>query len=265
MASSVFTVRQAAFFLKKIYRSVYFMIIPAYICRVSKTSRTSAKPSGLPVRTRTAGQATGFIKPAKEGASEARKGERTREFIRERAAPLFNKQGFAGTSLGDLTEATGLTKGALYGNFKDKEGIALEAFAYSMQQIRVMMRSRVDPLPTYKQKLLALVEFFGEYVMHPPIPGGCPMMNYGVEADDSQRFMKKSVAREMQSTILFIQRCLDQGVAGGEFRSSVDTAVVAQVIFCAIEGAIVVSRVKGSPAPMAAVVEYCKSILDQLT
>jgi len=219
----------------------------------------------LPAPTRTAGENAGRIKSTNEGASEARKGERTREFIRERAAPVFNKQGFAGTSLGDLTEATGLTKGALYGNFKDKEGIALEAFAYSMQQIRVIMRSRVDPLPTNKQKLVALLEFFGEYVMHPPIPGGCPMLNYGVEADDRQRLMKKSVAREMQSTIAFIQRCLDQGIASGEFKTSIDAPVVAQVIFCAIEGAIVVSRVKGSPAPMAAVVEYCKSILDQLT
>ena len=32
-----------------------------------------------------------------------------------------------------------------------------------------------------------------------------------------------------------------------------------------IEGAIVVSRVTGNPAPMAAVVTHCRAVLDQLT
>ena len=193
------------------------------------------------------------------------KSERTREFIREQAAPLFNKLGFAGTSLVDLTEATGLSKGALYGNFKDKEGIALATFAYSMQQVRKAMESRIDRSPSNKRKLIELLEFFGEFVMNPPIPGGCPMMNYGVEADDSQRFMRKAVAREMQSTVGFIQQCLEKGMQGGEFKPTIDAAAMAQVIFCAIEGAIVVSRVVGNPAPMAAVVTHCRSVLDHLT
>lgn len=50
-----------------------------------------------------------------------RKSERTRQFIIEKVAPIFNRKGYAGTSLSDLTEATGLTKGAIYGNFK-KQG-----------------------------------------------------------------------------------------------------------------------------------------------
>ena len=169
------------------------------------------------------------------------------------------------TSLGDLTNATGLTKGALYGNFKDKDGIALEAFAYSMHRVRELMRSRLDAVVSNKDKVFGLLDFFGEFVMHPPIPGGCPMMNYGVEADDGQRFMRKPVAREMQSTIDFIQLCLVKGIRAKELNSTTDAATVARVIFCAIEGAIVVSRVTGSPAPMSAVVSHCKSILDQLS
>ena len=55
------------------------------------------------------------------------KSERTRLFIVEKTAPLFNTKGFDGTTLSDLSEATGLTKGALYGNFADKDEIAVEA------------------------------------------------------------------------------------------------------------------------------------------
>ena len=46
------------------------------------------------------------------------KAERTTAFIIETVAPIFSRQGYVGTSMSDLTEATGLTKGALYGNFE---------------------------------------------------------------------------------------------------------------------------------------------------
>ena len=48
------------------------------------------------------------------------KGEKTRQMIIEKAAPLFNKNGYAGTSLSDIMKVTGLAKGGLYGNFKTK-------------------------------------------------------------------------------------------------------------------------------------------------
>ena len=48
------------------------------------------------------------------------KADRTKAFITEKTAAIFNKKGYAGTSLTDMTGATGLTKGSIYGNFEDK-------------------------------------------------------------------------------------------------------------------------------------------------
>ena len=45
------------------------------------------------------------------------KSDRTKQFIVEKTAPVFNEKGYAGTSLTDLTNATRLTKGSIYGNF----------------------------------------------------------------------------------------------------------------------------------------------------
>ena len=42
----------------------------------------------------------------------------TKQYIIETVAPVFIKYGYAGTSLSDITKATGLTKGAIYGNFR---------------------------------------------------------------------------------------------------------------------------------------------------
>jgi len=59
------------------------------------------------------------------------KAESTRLFIIERIAPVFNKKGYHGTSLADITEATGLTKGSIYGNFANKEEVAIAVYEYN--------------------------------------------------------------------------------------------------------------------------------------
>ena len=61
------------------------------------------------------------------------KAEKTRAFIIEKSAPVFNIKGYAGTSLNDLMLATGLTKGSIYGNFKDKDDVALSVYRYSVR------------------------------------------------------------------------------------------------------------------------------------
>ena len=56
------------------------------------------------------------------------KAEKTREFIIEKAAPIFNTKGYAGASLNDIIDATGLTKGSIYGNFENKDEVAIAVY-----------------------------------------------------------------------------------------------------------------------------------------
>jgi AcrR family transcriptional regulator len=50
-------------------------------------------------------------------------GEQTRQQIIEAATQLFVRKGFYGTSIADLARAVGLTKGALYHHFENKDAI----------------------------------------------------------------------------------------------------------------------------------------------
>ena len=49
--------------------------------------------------------------------------EQTQQKIIEAATQLFVRKGFYGTSISDLAQATGLTKGALYHHFENKDAI----------------------------------------------------------------------------------------------------------------------------------------------
>ena len=64
------------------------------------------------------------------------KAERTRKKIIEQSAELFNRKGYAGTSVKDIMKETGLSKGGLYSHFdKGKEEIAVAAFHHAVQVV----------------------------------------------------------------------------------------------------------------------------------
>ena len=193
------------------------------------------------------------------------KADRTRLHILEKTAPLFNRKGYDGTSLAELTEVAGMTKGALYGNFAGKEEIALEAFKYSMAKVRQMVRHQLQGTVTYKAQLSALLDFYSKYVFNPPIPGGCPLLNTAIEADDHRTSMRRIVVKELMHTINFIQDLIQQGIAEKEFRSDVNSGEIAYTFFCAVEGALMFSRVERSREPMDIIVKHCKKILDQIS
>jgi len=193
------------------------------------------------------------------------KAERTRQFIVEKTAPLFNTKGFDGTSLSDLTEATGLTKGSIYGNFADKEELAVKAFQYAIQQARSCGKRHVARATSYRGKLEALLDFFGTYVMNPPVAGGCPLLNNAVEVDDHHTSMRKVVAKELENSTNYISHLLEQGIAAGEFQAGIPVKDLAYMFFCSVEGAIMMSRAMKSREPMNAVVRQCKSIVNQIS
>ncbi|WP_109476078.1 TetR/AcrR family transcriptional regulator [Paraburkholderia sp. C35] len=54
----------------------------------------------------------------------------SREGVLQKTLPLFWKYGFAGTSLQQLEQATGVNKSGLYSEFEDKEDLFLQSLVY---------------------------------------------------------------------------------------------------------------------------------------
>src|SRR5947209_13321303 len=121
--------------------------------------------------------------PTRKQKNAKTKGEKTRQQIVQKAAPLFKRKGYEGTSLSDLMNATGLQKGGIYRHFSSKEELATEAFDYAWQKAVSRrlegIESSANSVDRLKKMISNFVEFRSELV-----PGGCPLMNTAVEADD---------------------------------------------------------------------------------
>ena len=89
-----------------------------------------------------------------------KKSQRTKRYIIEKTADIFNKRGFIGTSLTDLTTATNLTKGSIYGNFTDKEDVAISAFNFNYQYLIKKFTARLSLESSAIGKLKAFLDVY---------------------------------------------------------------------------------------------------------
>jgi len=171
------------------------------------------------------------------------KAEKTKEYIIAKAAPLFNKRGYAGTSMSDIMKATGLAKGGLYGNFESKDEIAAAAFEYSYNQLKEDIGEKVRAKKTGVDKLLTIFQYYKNYTVSPPVDGGCPLMNTAVDADDAYPFLKKKARLALQEMLGSLQHILKRGIEEGAFRKDLNIKKEAELIFAQIEGGIMMAKV----------------------
>lgn len=169
------------------------------------------------------------------------KAKRTTNFIIETVAPIFNKHGYIGTSMSDLTEATGLTKGALYGNFENKEALALAAFEYNRKLLLDAIDTVLETSGTAVEKLFKLIDFYKKYDMFTLKIGGCPILNTGIDAQHNNILLaaaSKETVKEIEGKIALI---LEDGINKGEFKLPVSPLQFAKQLFTIIQGAVVMA------------------------
>ena len=189
------------------------------------------------------------------------KAERTRQFIIESTADLFNKKGFAGTSISDLTAATGLSKGAIYGNFGNKEGVAKAAFEYNRSKLRNLIQKEVMSAATYKEKLLAYAVAYKRLIRSSPVKGGCPILNTAIDSDDDNTFLRPALQSALETWEQDIIDLLRAGVRAGEFRKNDRQHRFAVSMIALIEGGVMLARASGDQAKMDLVIETLEELI----
>ncbi len=178
------------------------------------------------------------------------KGTQTRERILERAAQLFSRQGYFGSSLTDIMHETGLEKGGIYNHFSSKEQLALEAFDYAYGLVQERVQLALQDKKHASERLLALIEVFKSLVEDPPVEGGCPILNTAIEADDAQPALKARAASAMDDWRNTFHRIIAKGITKQEVHADVDADTVATLFIASLEGAIMLSKLYGDTIHM---------------
>ncbi|UGU16082.1 TetR/AcrR family transcriptional regulator [Sinomicrobium kalidii] len=169
------------------------------------------------------------------------KAERTSRFIIATTASIFNRNGYAATSMSTITRATKLTKGAIYGNFRNKEELAIEAFRYNVKRILREVREHQESSSSPLQKLLLITDFYRNYYDFSQDMGGCPIINIGVDANHQNEKLLDGVRNIIRKIEQSLANIIEEGKTAGELKPGLDPAGSARQMFSIIEGAVFMS------------------------
>lgn len=171
------------------------------------------------------------------------KSEKTKAFIIETVAPIFNKSGYSAMSLSKITKATGLTKGAIYGHFENKENLALEAFKFSVRRVLKDLNKEVAKGKTPLDMLLNIASFYKGYYHYNKQFGGCPILNIGVDSDNQNSKISKLVQSYNYRILDRFAELIEMGKKSNQIKISIDGMLYAKRFFYMIEGAVYMSYI----------------------
>jgi TetR/AcrR family transcriptional repressor of nem operon len=168
--------------------------------------------------------------------------DRTRSFIVERSAGLFNKKGYSGTSMADVQVATGLSRGGLYGCFENKEMIALAVFDYNLSKICDIISTETKNARSFHDRLLAFANVYKMIGNNSIFIGGSPLLNTASEADDTDGLLRDRVSKALIKKEKGIAAIIESGISAGEFKKTVNPTALAHTMISFLEGGLMIAR-----------------------
>lgn len=189
------------------------------------------------------------------------KAERTKQFIIEKTAPVFNSKGYAGTSINDLMVATGLTKGSIYGNFENKDEVALAAFDYNFERVVTYIRNKMDARTSSIDKLLVYPETYRNFLKLEFLQSGCPINNTAAESDDTHPLLKEKAAKALQFWRERVENRLKIGIENNEIKPDINVNEFVSVLISLIQGSVIQVKVTGKIAPLNAAMDFLERMI----
>lgn len=189
------------------------------------------------------------------------KAERTTAYIIETVASVFNKHGYIGTSMSDLTDATNLTKGALYGNFENKEALALSAFEYNRNLLLNAIDEQLSIEGNALQKIDNLIKFYKTYDVFTLHMGGCPILNVGIDAQHNNRLLAAATRETLKDIEGKIALVLENGVNNREFKIPVTPLQFAKQLVTILQGSIAMATITNDRKYLFNTVTYLEVLI----
>ena len=167
----------------------------------------------------------------------ATKGIQTKQKVIDKALQLFSVAGYYNTAINDILEATGLTKGGLYGHFKSKEDIWSAVYDQAVFiWKRIVFKDLMgidDPLERIKK---ALDNDLRNYLGADVFEGGCFFLNMLVELSGQSDVMSGRILKGIMGFSGVIIRWLQEAKEKNILKSGLHFEEIAKFIIVSING-----------------------------
>jgi AcrR family transcriptional regulator len=177
------------------------------------------------------------------------KGNLTRQKIIEKSMQLFSVRGYFNTSIADVVKAAGLTKGGLYGHFRNKEEIWYAVYDECVRIWKSVVfdgvREISDPLARIERVMdNSLKNYLGAGVFE----GGCFLLNSLVDLAGQSPTMSGHVLKGFQGFSELLRQWLEEAESRGMLREGLNLGEIANFMVVSLNGAAPLYAASKDPA-----------------
>jgi AcrR family transcriptional regulator len=174
---------------------------------------------------------------------------RTRGLILQAAFQEMYRSGYRSADLDAILTAAGVTKGALYYHFDNKEALG---YAVVDEVIAINLHQKwVHPLRNAKNPIDVLVRIVrSESVKREDVQRGCPLLNLSQEMSGLDEGFRRRTARIFRDWHNAMAKALREGQKRGVVRNEIDANETATFLIAALEGYVVLGKNSQDPRTM---------------
>lgn len=180
----------------------------------------------------------------------------TKRALLEAGLELLLERGYADLGIQTLLKQTGVPKGSFYHHFDSKEDFALQVVDLYMAEVHEGLQATMDD--PEKAPLEAIRSFFegtkDKYARDGYL--GCMLGGLGQELSGVNPRFAERIDGCLETIGASVARCLHRARAEGELSPSADPDELAERLIDCWEGAALRSRLRRSPKPLGAMLDF---------
>ena len=181
------------------------------------------------------------------------------EEVLDRAMEVFWQKGYEGTSIQDLTKATGLGRGSLYGTFGDKEQLFLAVLDRYAEQFQAAIVEQLNHPEPY-QAIEGMFEVMIERMSNPKYPRGCLNTNTSVGISGKSEMIERKIAERLGGLESAIYQVLRKAQTEELLPREQDLRALARFFVGVSQGMAVLNKTFADPSVIQDVAKVALSV-----
>lgn len=180
----------------------------------------------------------------------------TKQRLLEAGLAMLLEQGYNDLGIQALLAATATPKGSFYHHFRDKEDFALQVIDAYMQQVHAGLDACLgDPGRPPIERVRRFFELTAEKYREEGYLG-CLLGGLGQELSGISDVFRRKIEECFSEIASRIAVCLEGARESGDLPADADTKRMASLLVDCWEGAALRSRLRGSAAPLTAMLDF---------
>jgi TetR/AcrR family transcriptional repressor of nem operon len=169
----------------------------------------------------------------------------TKVKLLEAAQQLMLTKGYPATTLDEICQVAGLTKGSFFHYFENKEDLGkavLDHFVETMFGIvqQAEFHQKKDPL----QRVYGYLDFLTKLSKDPNIPRSCLLGSFAQELSDTHPKIQTQCAKHFNQWTEDFKKDLDQAKAQHAPNAAFDTRSLSEYLITILEGSLILAKAK---------------------